>query len=72
MSSSLVDASRCATDSGSFLNPIHGWKENAPDIEFAETISWKPDLNVISKEFWVDEAVGTYRVREVQSCPCRK
>ena len=57
---------------GKLLNPIHGWKENAPDIEFAETFSWKPYLNVISKEFWVDEAVGAYRVREVRSCPCRK
>jgi len=67
-----VDASRCATDSGSFSILFTLWKENAPDIEFAETFSWKPDLNVISKEFWVDEAVGAYRVTEIHSCPCRK
>ena len=67
-----VDSSRCATDSGSFSILFTVWKENAPDIEFVETFSWKPDLNVISKEFWVDEAVGAYRVSEAHSCPCRK
>lgn len=67
-----VDASRCATDSGSFSILFTVWKENAPDSEFVETFSWKTDLNVISKEFWVDEAVGAYRVSEVPSCPCRK
>jgi hypothetical protein len=67
-----VDASHCATDSGSFSILFTVWKENAPDIEFTETFSWKPDLNEISKELWVDEAVGAYRVIEVHSCPCRK
>ena len=67
-----VDASRCATDSGSFSIQVTLWKENAPDTEFVETFQWKPDLNVISKEFWVDEAVGAYRVIEIHPCPCRK
>jgi len=67
-----VDASRCATDSGSFSILFTMWKENALDIEFAETFAWKPDLNVISKKFWIDEAVGSYRVSEVDPCPCRK
>ena len=67
-----VDASRCATDSGNFAILFTLWKENAPDIEFAETFAWRPDLNVISKKFWVDEAVGAYRVSEVNPCPCRK
>jgi len=67
-----VDASRCATDSGSFSILFTLWKENAPDTEFAETFAWKPDLNVISKNFWVDEAVGAFRVGEVDPCPCRK
>jgi hypothetical protein len=67
-----VDASSCATETGSFSIQFTMWKENAPDTEFVETFSWKPDLNVISKEFWVDEAVGAYRVSEVPSCPCRK
>ena len=67
-----VNAARCATDSGSFSILFTVWKENAPDIEFAETFSWNPDLNVISKELWIDEAVGTYRVSEVKPCPCGK
>ena len=67
-----VDASRCAIDAGSFSILFTVWKENAPDIEFVETFAWKPDVNVISKEFWVDEAVGAYRVSEVHPCPCRK
>ena len=67
-----VDASRCATDSGSFSIEFTLWKENAPDTEFVETFQWKPDLNVISKEFWVDEAVGAYSVSEIAPCPCGK
>jgi hypothetical protein len=67
-----VDASRCATDSGSFSIEFTLWKENAPDTEFVETFQWKSDLNVISKEFWVDEAIGAYRVSEIHQCPCRK
>jgi hypothetical protein len=67
-----VDASACATDRGSFLVLFTVWRENAPDIEFVEIFEWKPNLNVIAKELWVDEAVGAYRVSEVQSCPCRK
>jgi hypothetical protein len=67
-----VDASRCATNSGTFSILFTVWKENAPDIEFAEAFSWKSDLNVISKDFWVDEALGAFRVSEVDPCPCRK
>ena len=65
-----VDASRCATDSGSFSIVFTVWKENAPDTEYVETFQWVPDLNVISKEFWADEAIGAYRVNEVSPCPC--
>jgi len=32
----LVDASRCATDTGSFSILFTVWKENAPNVEFAE------------------------------------
>jgi hypothetical protein len=67
-----VDASRCATDSGSLSIQFTLWKENAPDTEFVETFQWKPEFNLISKEFWVDEAVGAYRVSEIEPCPCRK
>ena len=65
-----VDASPCAAQSGTFSILFTVWKENAPDTEYVETFQWAPDLNVISKRFWADEAVGAYRVREVQPCPC--
>jgi hypothetical protein len=65
-----VDASPCATQSGTFSIMFTVWKESAPDIEFAETFEWKPDLNVISKDFWADEVVGAYRVREIAPCAC--
>ena len=65
-----VDASRCATDSGSFSILFTVWKENAPDTEYVETFKWTPDLNVISKEFWADEAVGAYKVKDIAPCTC--
>ena len=65
-----VDASRCATDSGSFSILFTVWKENAPDTEYVETFKWAPDLNVISKEFWADEAVGAYKVNDIAPCTC--
>jgi hypothetical protein len=65
-----VDASRCATDTGNFSILFTVWKENAPDTEYVETFKWIPDLNVISKEFWADEAVGAYKVKDVAPCPC--
>jgi hypothetical protein len=67
-----VDASRCASQTGTFSIVFTAWKENAPDIEFAENFQWVPDLNVISKAFWIDEAVGAYRVSAIDPCPCRK
>jgi hypothetical protein len=67
-----VDSSVCATDSGSLSIVFTVWSENAPDVEFAETFQWKPGRNVFSKEFRVDEAVGTYRLGDVHSCPCRR
>jgi hypothetical protein len=65
-----VDASRCATETGTFSILFTIWTENAPDVEYVETFQWMPDLNVISKEFWADEAVGAYRVTDIQACPC--
>lgn len=65
-----IDASRCATSSGSFSILFTVWNENAPDIEYVETFQWVPNLNVISKEFWADEAVGAYRLNEIAPCTC--
>jgi hypothetical protein len=65
-----VDASRCATRSGSFSILFTLWKENAPDTEYVETFHWIAGLNVMSKEFWADEAVGAYMVNDIAPCPC--
>ncbi|HXE87685.1 MAG TPA: hypothetical protein VN524_12930 [Hyphomicrobiaceae bacterium] len=65
-----VDASPCATSSGSFSILFTVWNENAPDIEYVETLQWVPNLNVISKEFWADEAVGAYRLNDIAPCTC--
>src|ERR1700746_2615732 len=65
-----VDASPCAVQSGNFSLLFTVWKENAPDIEFVETFQWSPDLNVITKEFWIDEAVGSYKVNDITPCTC--
>ena len=65
-----VDASRCATSSGSFSILFRVWKENAPDTEYAESFQWVSGLNVIAKEFWADEAVGAYTVTDIAPCRC--
>jgi hypothetical protein len=65
-----VEASGCATSSGSFSILFTVWKENAPDAEHVETFQWIADLNVISKEFWADEAVGAFRINDIAPCPC--
>jgi hypothetical protein len=36
-----------------------------PRTEYVETFKWAPDLNVISKEFWADEAVVAYKVNDM-------
>jgi hypothetical protein len=41
-----------------------------PRTEYVETFKWAPDLNVISKEFWADEAVVAYKVNDIAPCRC--
>jgi len=65
-----VDASHCASSSGGFSILFTVWKENAPDVEYVETFQWIPDLNVISKRLWADEAIGAYTVNDIAPCPC--
>ena len=43
-----------------------------PNSDFVETFKWVLDLNVISKEFWIDEAVGAYKVTDIAPCTCSK
>jgi hypothetical protein len=66
-----VDASRCATASGRFEIMFSRLKENAPEIDFVEQFTWKPDLVEVSVDFWADEAVEEYRLTGVSACPCR-
>jgi hypothetical protein len=65
-----ADPSRCATSSGTLTLVFTVWSESAPDFELDQTFEWMPDVNVISKDFRLDEAVGAYRI-EVAPCPCR-
>ena len=65
-----VDASRCATSSGSFSILFRVWKENAPDTEYADNFQWNSGVTVIVKEFWVDEAVGAYTIDDIAPCRC--
>ena len=66
-----VDASRCATSSGLFSVAFVRLAENAPDLEFAEPLFWRPGQTRIRVEFWADEAVQKYWISDVATCPCR-
>jgi len=66
-----VDASSCATTSGRFDIVFSRLKENAPDIEFREQLTWRPGSANISIDFWADEAVAGYWLDNIAPCPCR-
>ena len=67
-----VDAARCATTSGRFEIGFARLKENAPDLDFHETFTWKPSSVEVSVDFWADEAVSAYWLRAIAPCPCRE
>ncbi len=66
-----VDASRCATASGSFGIMFTRQKENGVEIDFVEQFAWKAGLIEVSVDFWADEAVEGYRLTGIAACPCR-
>lgn len=66
-----VDASRCATTSGSFEIGFAQLKETAPDIGFHASFTWKPGAVEVALEFAPDEAVAAYWLYGVAPCPCR-
>ena len=66
-----VDASRCATTSGRFEILFSRLKENAPEADFAERFTWKPESVEVSVNFWADEAVEDYWLHNIAACPCR-
>ena len=67
-----VDASRCATTSGRFEILFARLKENAPEIDFTERFTWKPESVEVSVNFWADEAVEGYWLHNIAACPCRE
>src|SRR5258708_7608335 len=46
-----ADPARCATSSGTFSIVFTVWTENGPDFEVVQTFGWKPDVNVIARDF---------------------
>jgi hypothetical protein len=66
-----VDATSCAATTGRFYLRFVREKENAPDLEFAEQLSWQAGQTQVSIEFWQDEAVQDYAIGYVAPCVCR-
>jgi hypothetical protein len=66
-----VDATSCAATTGRFYLRFVRAKEDAPDLEFAEQLSWHAGQMQVSIEFWRDEAVQDYSIGYVAPCVCR-
>jgi len=66
-----VDASSCATTSGSFFISFIRLKEVAPDMLFSEEFTWRPGRVEVAVDFWADEAVLDYWIGSIALCPCR-
>lgn len=66
-----VDASRCATDAGTFAVDFVREKETAPDLAFSQRFIWRPGQTEIAMDLWWDEWISDYRVGAITSCPCR-
>jgi hypothetical protein len=66
-----ADASRCATNaSGSFEIVFSRQKENGVEIEFSEKFTWSSPAVTVAVDFWADEAVERYWIRNVSACVC--
>jgi hypothetical protein len=55
-----ADASSCKSASGRFEILFSRLKEDAPDMDFVQAFTWKPDTFEISVDFWQDEALDGY------------
>jgi uncharacterized protein YjiS (DUF1127 family) len=66
-----VDASRCATATGSFEIEFVRLKEVGPDLAFTEPFTWRAERMEASLDLTWDEWVSSYRIQEVAPCPCR-
>jgi hypothetical protein len=67
-----VDASRCATASGSFEILFTLWSETAFDDDFVRAFVWTPGLTEISVDVTANEAIGGYWLQGIGPCPCRE
>ena len=63
-----VDASHCVTTSGRFDITFVRMKENAPDLPFTETFTWRPGRIEVSLDFWWDEAVLDQWIGDITAC----
>src|SRR5262249_15403858 len=68
----VADASRCATQAGSFEVGFSRLKEGAPEVDFREEFIWSAPQSKISVDVWADEAVEAYWIHSVQACPCAR
>jgi len=66
-----VDHSSCVSSAGSFRLGILRVKENAPDLEFVEQVTWELQPKQISVLFWEDEAPLSYWI-DAAPCACRR
>jgi hypothetical protein len=67
-----VDHSSCTSPSGSFKLGFIRVKENAPDLEFVEQVTWELQPKQISASFWEDEAPASFWIDDVAPCACRR
>ncbi len=67
-----IDARQCATASGAFELGFIREKENAPDLQFVEHLTWTAGQMEVSVNFWEDEFAAKYWIHKVAPCPCRQ
>jgi hypothetical protein len=65
-----VDASRCATTAGRFEIGFSRLKENGTEVEFREPFIWSSPFVTVGVDLWADEAVESYWIDRIQTCPC--
>jgi hypothetical protein len=66
-----VDASSCATASGSFEILFTLWSETAPDDAFTRAFVWVPGRTGVTVDLAAGEAIGGYWLQGIGPCPCR-
>ena len=65
-----ADASRCTTTAGYFEIGFSRLKENGVEVEFREQFIWSSPTVTVGVDFWADEAVESYWIDSIQTCPC--